>query len=150
MTNRRVLGPIGLIAVSLLLVGCLGESIPLYGLWVTNDGTVDRVIVLTDEPGGTSPQPGYRVPGDQVLRAAPGVLTKGLNNAVGAADVILYDLDCNLLTTIRVPGSGAFRLDVHADGSADLMRYEGAPPGATDVPVLDESSVRCPGAAPQQ
>ena len=121
-----------------------GHNVPLYSLWVVNDGPEDRVIVLGNSPEGASTQPALVIPADGRPRSTPG---STMSSAPGAtAAVLIYDPDCNLVARVEVKvGSYLLTLDEAGPVLGELARST-EPAGAE---LAADAPSNCPGGAPR-
>ena len=133
-----------LAATSILVAACMpGHNVPLYSLWVVNDGLEDRFIVLGNGPDGASTQPALVIPADGRPRSTYGSTMSGTPGATAA--VLVYDPDCHLVARVEVKvGSYLLTLDEGEATLAELARST-EPAGAE---FAADAPRNCPGGAP--
>ena len=133
------------LALAVTLASACVEHFPSYQVWIENSSEAEVLIVLTDQPEGTSTLPTYVVSPHRILRVTPAVLTYGLENDENAADVLIYDANCALFSKVEVT-AGAYRIDIGQ--AVDVQRVEDRSEGPSGSPELRASTTQCPGAAP--
>lgn len=128
--------------------GCYPHESSAYDVRITNESSMPRLAVFANGVDGASILPAYEVPADGVARTNEYVIRifdtgEGDEKAV----VLIYSLDCDLVGTITV-STGFYDIRIGSDDEVAVLRRDRQSNEDSELPYLQESPVRCPGAGP--